>query len=128
VVGNYNLTPDNKTIADEHTFTLNKGYKNKLYRVRVGVFQKKAVKEGDQKKINKNVFESRKNQSEAAIVRIMKARKSLHHRQLIQEVSHQLSARFSPEPSFLKKRIESLIEREYLERDANDGTLYHYLA
>lgn len=120
--------PDNKTIADDHTFTLNRHYKNKLYRVRVGVFQKKVMKEGDQKKISKNVFESRKNQSEAAIVRIMKARKTLRHRELIQEVTHQLSQRFTPEPSFLKKRIESLIEREYLERDTNDRALYHYMA
>ena len=28
----------------------------------------------------------------------------------------------------IKKRIESLIEREFLERDAEDRKLYHYLA
>jgi hypothetical protein len=29
---------------------------------------------------------------------------------------------------FIKKRIESLIEREYLARDKDDARLYHYLA
>ena len=28
----------------------------------------------------------------------------------------------------LKKRIESLIDREYLERDLNDTSVYNYLA
>lgn len=32
------------------------------------------------------------------------------------------------QPTDLKKRIESLIEREYLERDDDDPTLYHYVA
>lgn len=30
--------------------------------------------------------------------------------------------------SDLKKRIESLIEREYLRRDDNKATMYHYVA
>lgn len=29
---------------------------------------------------------------------------------------------------FIKKRIESLIEREYLQRHADDARLYNYLA
>jgi cullin-4 len=28
----------------------------------------------------------------------------------------------------LKKRIESLIERDYIERDAKDNNVYNYLA
>jgi cullin-4 len=28
----------------------------------------------------------------------------------------------------LKKRIESLIDREYMERDAKDAQIYNYLA
>ena len=33
-----------------------------------------------------------------------------------------------PQPADLKKRIESLIDREYLERDKNNATIYNYLA
>ena len=32
------------------------------------------------------------------------------------------------QPADLKKRIESLIEREYIERDDEDANLYHYVA
>jgi cullin 3 len=65
---------------------------------------------------------------EAGIVRIMKARKSLKHNELIAEVTKQLSVRFVPVPQFIKKRIESLIERDYLEREKDDHRIYLYVA
>ena len=54
-------------------------------------------------------------QIDAAIVRVMKTRKSLSHKLLVQELLVQL--KFPIQASDLKKRIESLIDREYLERD-----------
>mmetsp|Transcript_35919 Transcript_35919/g.107315 ORF Transcript_35919/g.107315 Transcript_35919/m.107315 type:complete len:811 (-) Transcript_35919:515-2947(-) len=75
-----------------------------------------------------NVEEDRRHLVEAAVVRIMKARKALHHNDLIAEASRQLSVRFVPSPQFVKKRIESLIEREYLERDDGDRRVYVYVA
>ena len=74
------------------------------------------------------VEEDRKPLVEAAIVRIMKARRVLDHNSIISEVTRQLSARFSPTPAVIKKRIESLIDREFLERDPNDRRLYKYMA
>ena len=58
----------------------------------------------------------------------MKARKHAKHNDLIAEVTRQLSQRFFPQPQFLKKSIESLLEREYLERDASDSKMYVYMA
>jgi len=89
---------------------------------------KETVKGGGAKVVPKAVEEDRRHLLEAAIVRIMKARKLLNHNDLIAEVSRQLSARFVPDPQSVKKRIESLIEREYLERDEKDRKLYQYLA
>ena len=74
------------------------------------------------------VEEDRRHLLEAAIVRIMKARKMLSHNDLVAEVTKQLSGRFLPPPQFVKKRVESLIEREYLERDENDRRVYRYMA
>lgn len=54
---------------------------------------------------------------EAAIVRIMKSRKTLHHTQLVMEVIQQLHF-FKPNPKVIKMKIENLIDREFLERDS----------
>ena len=56
----------------------------------------------------------------------MKARKTLSHNNLISELLSQL--KYPAKTVDLKKRIESLIEREYLKRDADDSTMYCYLA
>ncbi|KAJ1342775.1 hypothetical protein BSLG_002679 [Batrachochytrium salamandrivorans] len=74
------------------------------------------------------VAQDRKHQIEACIVRIMKSRKSLRHNELVSLVISQLSTRFSPDPLVVKTRIEGLFEREYLERDADNRQLYHYVA
>ena len=56
-------------------------------------------------------------QIDAAIVRIMKTRKTLSHKLLINELMQML--KFPIGTPDLKKRIESLIDREYLEREEN---------
>ena len=70
----------------------------------------------------------RKTMTDAAIVRIMKARKSLDMPSLILEVIRQLAVRFVPSNSDIKKRIEDLIERDYLERDSSDSKILSYCA
>ena len=60
---------------------------------------------------------------------IVRARKVYSHQNLLMEVIQQLAQRFKPNVDMMKKRIESLIEREYMERveDAPVPT-YNYLA
>lgn len=55
----------------------------------------------------------------------MKTRKMLSHHLLLAELSKQL--KFSVRNTDVKKRIESLIEREYLER-GSEKDVYKYLA
>jgi cullin 3 len=48
---------------------------------------------------------------------------------LVSEIISQLSQRFRPDVGMMKKRIESLMEREYLERVEEAVTpTYRYLA
>jgi cullin 3 len=52
----------------------------------------------------------------------------LTHTQLTTEVIGQLAGRFKPEISMIKKRIEDLLNREYLERIPGETAAYRYLA
>lgn len=72
------------------------------------------------------MFQDRQYQVDAAIVRIMKMRKTLTHNQLISECVSQL--KFPIKPADIKKRIESLIDRDYLARDEQVANQYNYLA
>ena len=88
----------------------------------------KTETEQESSETQEKVEEDRKHQIEACIVRIMKARKKMDHNNLVAEVTKQLSNRFIPNPAIIKKRIENLIDREYLERSKEDIKTYNYLA
>jgi len=53
-------------------------------------------------------------------------RKTLSHTLLLNELYKQL--KFSVKPADLKKRIESLIDRDYMERDKDNAQQYNYIA
>ena len=139
--------------GDDDTFTYNTDYTSKMTRVKVpmvsmrdassassgaakgdgsasaaGVASKSAGLVDGSASVPLSVEEDRRHLLEAAIVRIMKARKILNHNDLVAEVTKQLSGRFVPPPQLVKKRVESLIEREYLERDEADRRVYRYMA
>lgn len=78
-----------------------------------------------------SIQKSRELEVDAAIVRLLKANKSMKFENLIIEVVRLLddvSKRFRPQPSLIKKRVEDLIEKEYLRRDQNDRELFWYIA
>lgn len=108
---------------------VNDQFQSKLHKVKIlSVTAKQGETEPEQKETRNKVDEDRRHEIEAAIVRIMKSRKSLQHNNLVSEVIEQLKARFSPTPPVIKKRIEALIEREYLTRDNTERKLYKYVA
>ena len=96
---------------------------DKMKRIRVPLPQVE-----DRRKVLEEVTADRKPAIEAAIVRVMKMRKVLQHQQLMIEVRQQMQSMFEPEMKLVKKCVEGLIEREYLERDAENPSLYKYLA
>jgi len=117
--------PKTKEVNRTDTFTFHKDFKAPLYRLRINQIQLKETQEENQN-TTERVFQDRQYQVDAAIVRIMKSRKMLSHTLLISELYSQL--KFPIKPSDLKKRIESLIDREYLERDENNSNVFKYLA
>eukprot|EP00930_Biecheleria_cincta_P033017 TRINITY_DN2286_c0_g1_i1.p1 TRINITY_DN2286_c0_g1~~TRINITY_DN2286_c0_g1_i1.p1 ORF type:complete len:754 (+),score=186.45 TRINITY_DN2286_c0_g1_i1:48-2309(+) len=116
-----NKSGDAKTIEDDATFQPNDGFQCPHRKIKIPP----PVTEETHNK--ERVEEDRSIAIEAAIVRIMKMRKALNHQQLVTEVLTQL-AFFKPNPKLVKQRIEHLIEREYLERDKTQASMYRYLA
>jgi len=75
----------------------------------------------------RKVEEDRSHTIDAAIVRIMKTRKVMSHSSLVGEVMGQLTL-FRPDLRLVKHRIHSLVDREFLERDAENVQNYKYMA
>ena len=63
---------------------------------------------------------------DAKIVKTMKSRNVCSHNELIEEVIKQCETMFKPELIMIKRRIEHLIERGFLERDKIDKRKYIY--
>uniref|UniRef100_A0A3Q3WVP6 Cullin family profile domain-containing protein n=1 Tax=Mola mola TaxID=94237 RepID=A0A3Q3WVP6_MOLML len=121
--------PKSKEIENGHVFTVNDQFTSKLHRVKIQtVAAKQGESDPERKETRQKVDDDRKHEIEAAIVRIMKSRKKMQHNVLVAEVTQQLRARFLPSPVVIKKRIEGLIEREYLARTPEDRKVYTYVA
>ncbi|BAF23008.1 cullin-3A [Oryza sativa Japonica Group] len=120
--------PMSRDISDDDNFYVNDKFTSKLFKVKIGTVATQKESEPEKMETRQRVEEDRKPQIEAAIVRIMKSRRVLDHNSIVTEVTKQLQPRFMPNPVVIKKRVESLIEREFLERDKTDRKLYRYLA
>lgn len=73
------------------------------------------------------ITQDRSHAVDAAIVRIMKTRKQMKMQDLRLEVVT-LMQTFKPDDQLIKKRIESLIQREYIEKDKIDQQMIVYKA
>ncbi|KAE8835863.1 hypothetical protein HRS9139_03961 [Pyrenophora teres f. teres] len=123
--------PMSKDVKPSDRFFFNEGFQGKFIKIKVGVVSggNKVESDRERRETEKKNDDSRCFCIEAAIVRIMKQRKELSHQQLMSETITQLVGQFKPEVAMVKKRIESLLEREYIERieDAPVDS-YRYLA
>ena len=107
-------TPASNNINTTDSFTANTKFSCNMRKLRIPMASLDATHNA------RKVEEDRSVAIDAAIMRIMKVRKSLSHQQLIGEVLAKL-AFFKPDPRVIKRRIEGLIEREYLERPGDEA-------
>lgn len=117
--------PKGKDVEDADQFIFNKEFKHKLCRIKINQVQLKETIEENQA-TNERVFQDRQYQIDAAIVRIMKMRRTLPHNLMVSECLAQL--RFDVRQSDLKKRIESLMDRDYIRRSKENSSVYEYIA
>ncbi|KAH7584206.1 Cullin family [Nakaseomyces glabratus] len=81
----------------------------------------------ESEKIEKELNAERQMFLEACIVRIMKTKRNLPHSTLVNECIAQSHQRFKAKISMIKRAIDSLIQKGYLQR-GEDGESYTYLA
>eukprot|EP00978_Attheya_sp_CCMP212_P010491 scaffold25418_cov47-Attheya_sp.AAC.2 len=114
-----------RPVSDQDRFTFNMDFYSSQRRVRITNVQMKETTQ-ERSKTVEAVSRYRLYLIDAAVVRILKARKSLEHVALMAQVMTQL--KFPATSPDIKKRVESLIERECMERDSTDRNRYNYLA
>ncbi|TBU48836.1 Cullin-domain-containing protein [Dichomitus squalens] len=119
--------PPGRDINPTDSFSFNVDFSAPLQKIKISTIASRVENTEERKETKDRIDEERRHQTEACIVRIMKDRKHMTHNDLINEVTRQLASRFQPNPVNIKKRIEGLIEREYLER-CEDRKSYNYLA
>ncbi|CAH1757422.1 8739_t:CDS:10 [Entrophospora sp. SA101] len=117
--------PKGRDVNKTDEFVINEKFDVQYYRVKINSIQLKETLE-EAKDTTERVFLDRQYQVDAALVRIMKMRKSLTYSEIITELLSQL--KFKAMLPDIKKRIESLINREYLKRDPVDPSTIRYLA
>lgn len=139
--------PKGKDVNITDTFSINSSFWHPKYRIKINQIQAKETKQENQQ-THQRVAADRNYETQAAIVRIMKSRKTITHAELVSEVIKATMSRGVLDPSEIKKNIEKyisirlvhfyltnlliitprLIEKDYMERDESGDNKYSYVA
>lgn len=100
--------PKGRDVKKTDTFTFNAAFSDPKYRVKINQIQLKETKE-ENKATHERIAQDRRFETQAAIVRIMKSRKTMGHSELVAEVINLTKKRGSVEPAAIKKEIERCV-------------------
>ncbi|KAF9258222.1 hypothetical protein L218DRAFT_1065804, partial [Marasmius fiardii PR-910] len=119
--------PMSAEVKDEDVFLFNNDFVDARSKIHINSIQAKvSVKESQ--KTQEAIEGDRKHVIDAAVVHIMKAKKEMAFELLVTETIDAVKKHFAPQVSMIKKRIDSLVEEEYLERSDTDRNVFRYLA
>ncbi len=116
----------NLSVESNDRVSLNFEFSSKRLRMSLAQFTRE-MKEATHTKVVQQIDNDRKFVIQAIIVRIMKSRRTLSHRDLVSSVLSQLQ-QFKPSLADIKKNIEHLIEMDHLARNAENKEMYDYVA
>ncbi|KAL9000301.1 MAG: hypothetical protein Q9169_001018 [Polycauliona sp. 2 TL-2023] len=125
----FRKTPKGKEVNTNDTFSVNAHFSHAKYRIKINNIQAQETKE-ENKETHERVAADRHFETQAAIVRIMKGRKTITHANLVVEVINATKSRGVLDQADIKSNIERLIDKEYMEREERDDGLnvYCYVA
>ena len=87
------------------SFSVNNNFQHPKYRIKINQIQAKETKQ-ENKQTHERVAADRAFETQAAIVRIMKSRKTITHAELVSEVISATRSRGPLDPAEIKKQIE----------------------
>lgn len=114
--------PNTETISSTDNFVFNSNFTDNSRKIMIPL-----PRVDEKKKVTEDVVKKRTFAIDASICRIMKRLKILDYQQLTVECVQEMRAEHKPDKTEIKQRIESLIGREYLERDTDNAELLRYL-
>ncbi|EEH09991.1 Cullin [Histoplasma capsulatum G186AR] len=97
--------PKGRDVNDDDTFAFNPNFSDPKMRIKINQIQLKETKQ-ENKTTHERVAADRHYETQAAIVRIMKARKVITHAELLVEVINKTKSRGVLEPAGIKTNIE----------------------
>ncbi|KAH6905870.1 Cullin-4B [Coprinopsis sp. MPI-PUGE-AT-0042] len=119
--------PPGRDVNDGDVFTFNADFSDPHHRVHINSIQEKVSAE-ETKRTEISIETDRVHTLEAAIVRLMKGRKEMSYQQLSMASVEAVKNHFNPDRDLIKKTIDSLVEREYMERSEEDRNKFKYVA
>lgn len=119
-------------IKNDRNYTINTEFDNEINKGRVKIILRDAISIEKQSKIEKEDKEAIKLNKDifidAVIVRKMKSSKTVNYEDLTGFVFLQTKGRYTITNDDIKRRIETLVDREYIRRDDENRNLFHYIA
>ncbi|KAJ3485804.1 hypothetical protein NLI96_g4680 [Meripilus lineatus] len=119
--------PVGKNVNDGDVFSFNSDFTDPGYRVHINSIQVKETPE-ESKKTQSLIESDRKHVLDAAIVRIMKARKEMKNEDLKTATIDAVKNHFVPDVEMIKQRIGELVDQEYIKRSETDMNTFLYVA
>lgn len=122
--------PMSKTINAQDKFSINYSFTAPTRAIKVQtVASLKPSSRSDLsfKSAQELIEQGRVTEVNASITRILKSNRHLSHYQLLELVTAAVKHRFTLSSSTFKRSLNYLIEKEYVQRDPDDATIYHYL-
>lgn len=105
-------------------FESNRAFAHRMTKIRVAQVQLRAAEESQQQA--QSTIAQRAHTVDAGIARIMKARKRIAHWDLVTQTLE--LTKLPLDPADIKKRIESLIDKHFMQRDPDDPSTYIFIA
>lgn len=122
-----NSIVDEKFVESDN-FSVNLNFSHRNYEIRVPLKISDEDVESTQQKDLENLALERKILIESYIIRILKAKKTINHEELVEDILKFCSNKhFIPQTKQIKESIESLMNREYMKRALNNSNCYLYI-